>query len=338
MDELKDIVDNTLVPHSAFQTASTRLQQCFKNADGTVEPIGLAVIGESRTGKSRALEECATKYPSIRNADGLHQPILRVKTPSKPTVKGLVEVMLRSLSDPKFDKGTEQARTGRLETLMRGAETRMVMIDEFQHFYDKGSHKVMHHVADWLKILVDDTKVALIVAGLPSCGAVLDQNEQLAGRFLAPIRMPRFDWKIAGHREEFVGILGAFQESLADHFDVPALDTPEMAFRCYCGSGGLIGYLTRFLRQAVWNAIDERCRSITLEDLARAHDESVWSRNGLPDVAAPFSRKFATLPSDELVARVLRIGTPAEEANDSKPRRSRTPPRKAAVSELLVAA
>jgi hypothetical protein len=337
MDKLKNIVDNTLVPHSAFQAASTRLEQCFKNADGASEPVGIAVIGDSRTGKSRALEECATRHPQVRTPEGLSVPILRVKTPSKPTVKGLVEVMLRALNDPRFDRGTEQARTGRLETLMCGAGTRMVMIDEFQHFYDKGSHKVMHHVADWLKIIVDDTKVALVVAGLPSCGAVLDQNEQLAGRFLSPIRMPRFDWKIDAHREEFLGILGAFHESLTQSFDLPALDSPDMAFRCYCGTGGLIGYLTKFLRQAVWNAIDEARTRITLEDLALAHDQSVWSRDGLSDVESPFSRGFAAMPSENLLAKISRIGTPADEVINTRSRRPMAS-RKMTASDVLVAA
>ena len=53
----------------------------------------------------------------------------------------------------------------------------------------------MHHVADWLKILVDETRCALVVAGLPSCQTVIDSNEQLAGRFHAPILMPRFSWQ-----------------------------------------------------------------------------------------------------------------------------------------------
>jgi hypothetical protein len=250
-------------------------------------------------------------------------------------VNGLVEVMLRALNDPKFDKGTEQARTGRLETLMRGAGTRMVMIDEFQHFYDKGSHRVMHHVADWLKIIVDDTKVALVVAGLPSCSAVLDQNEQLAGRFLCPIRMPRFDWKIDAHREEFVGILGAFHESLAQNFELPAFDSYDMAFRCYCGTGGLIGYLTKFLRQAVWNAIDESRTRITLEHLVQAHDQSVWSRDGLSDVASPFRRGFTAIPSEDLLTKISRIGTPVEEVDHTRPRRLTYSRR--AISEVLVA-
>jgi hypothetical protein len=332
---LKDIVDNTLVPHSAFEKAGARLEQCFRNADGATEPICIAVIGESRTGKSRVLEECFTKYPQCREPEGLSVPILRVKTPSKPTVKGLAELMLRAVSDPKFDKGTENAKTIRLQTLMRNTGTRMVMIDEFQHFYDKGSHKVMHHVADWLKILVDDSKVALVVAGLPSCSAVLEQNEQLAGRFVSPICMPRFDWKLGPHREEFVGILGAFQESIGQHFDLPDLESAEMAFRCYCGTGGLIGYLTKFLRQAVWNAIDCGHKEISLGDLAAAHDEAVWTRDGLPEVSSPFSPRFVSLPSEDLLARIARIGSPSLQVGTESGRRR--PGRPRTVREILTA-
>lgn len=324
MNDFRNIIENTLVPHSAFEKASARIEQCFNYADGAAEPICIAIVGESRTGKSRVLEECYTNHPQIRKPEGLYVPILRVKTPSKPTVKGLVELMLRALGDPRFDAGTENAKTIRLKTLMLNVFTLMVMIDEFQHFYDKGSHKVMHHVADWLKILVDDCKVALTVAGLPSCRAVLDQNEQLAGRFLSPIFMPRFDWKNADHRDEFIGILGAFQESIGVHLDLPRLDSIDMAFRCYCATGGLIGYLTKFLRQAVWNAIDNSRKWISLEDLALAHDEAVWSRNGLSDIASPFSYSFSPLPSKDLLAKISKIGTSVEEVVTPKKRTRHT--------------
>ena len=250
MNKIRNIIDTTLVPHTAFEEATRRIEQCFKYADG-VEPVCMALVGESRTGKSRTLEECYINHPRIRTHEGLEVPILSVTTPSKPTVKGLAELMLQLIEDPKFTVGTENTKTIRLRTLMRNAGTKMVMIDEFQHFYDKGSHKVMHHVADWLKILVDDSRVALVVSGLPSCQAVLEQNEQLVGRFLSPIFMPRFDWRNDHYREEFIAILSAFYDSLAEHFDLPMLDQPNMSFRCYCGTGGLIGYLTKFLRQAV---------------------------------------------------------------------------------------
>ena len=335
MIDPRAIVETTLVPHVAFEVASQRLDQCFSYAIGASEPICIALVGESRTGKTRVLEECCARHPTVRTSEGLTIPILRVKTPSKPTVKGLAELMLRSLNDPLFDKGTENVKTIRLLRLLKECGTFMVMIDEFQHFYDKGSHKVMHHVADWLKILVDDSKVALVVAGLPSCQAVLEQNEQLSGRFLSPVVMPRFDWKLENDRDEFTEILGAFHESLSAQFDLPELDSPEMAFRCYCATGGLMGYLSKFLRQLVWNALDSNLTTIELGDLAKAHDAAVWSKDGPLDIPSPFTREFAAKPTDDLITRIKTMGTPIEPP--PPPRRTRMSTKMLSVNSVLSA-
>jgi len=311
MNNLRHIVENTLVPHSAYIEASTRIAQCMKYSVDSPEAVCIALIGQSRTGKSRVLEEFCSQYMAVRTNEGLSIPILTVKTPSKPTVKGLVEIMLRAMGDPRCDSGTENAKTNRLKVLMKNAGTLMVIIDEFQHFYDKGLHAVMHHVADWLKILVDDTKCALVVAGLPSCSAVLDQNEQLAGRFFAPIILPRFNWENSDHREEFIGILGAFQDSIGQHFDIPRLDQDEMAFRCYCATGGLIGYLSYFLRHAVWNAIDANSKVISLKDLGVAQSASVWVSEGIVRGINPFSSKFQIASSAEHLLKAQEIGRPS---------------------------
>lgn len=312
MTDPRNVVETTLVPHVAFQKANQRMEQCFQYAKGASEPICFALVGESRTGKSRALEECCIRHPTVRNSDGLHIPILKVKTPSQPTVIGLAELMLHALNDPLFNKGTKNVKTIRLRHLLQECRTTMVMIDEFQHFYDKGSHKVMHHVADWLKVLVDDAKVALVVAGLPTCQAVLEQNEQLSGRFLTPVFMPRFNWGNEKEREEFIDILGAFSESMGQHFDLPELDTPEMAFRMYCATGGLMGYLTKLLRQLVWDVLDAERTTIELSDIMKAHDEAVWAKEGLLGIPSPFTREFPTQPTDDLIARVQKLGMRVE--------------------------
>ncbi|QWE22984.1 TniB family NTP-binding protein [Polynucleobacter sp. AP-Jannik-300A-C4] len=313
----RHIVESTLVPHTAFSTATMRIEQCMRYSLDSPEPVCLALIGESRTGKSRALEAFYHNHPPKRDEDGVKAPILMVKTPSKPTVKGLVEIMLRALGDPQSYSGTENAKTMRLKLLMRSAKTSMVIIDEFQHFYDKGTHKVMHYVADWLKILVDDTKCALVVAGLPTCKAVLDQNEQLAGRFFAPIVLPRFDWGDIDQREEFVGILGAFHKSISSHFDIPPLDSNEMAFRCYCATGGLIGYLSKLLRHAVWEALDTNKKIITIEDLKIAYEASIWRDEQILSNFDPFSRNFIQAQPNEVLAKVAQIGFPKINLNHS---------------------
>src|SRR5271167_1026830 len=221
MNSLASLVDRTLVSHAPFQAAVREIETCFEFAFEASEPICVALIGPSRTGKSRVLDVCERQHPKVRREDGMYVPILRVTTPSKPTVKGLAEVLLEGMGAVDATRGTENERTRRVKYLMRNTGTRMLMIDEFQHFFDKGTKLIMHHVADWLKILVDETRCALVVAGLPSCQTVIDSNEQLAGRFHAPILMPRFSWQDVEQREEFIGILQAFHQVLSQHFQTP---------------------------------------------------------------------------------------------------------------------
>jgi hypothetical protein len=317
---IRNIVETTLVPHTDFKLGLQRIEQCYIYSKGAVESNCLAIIGETRTGKSRLLEEFCVLHSRERKrtTDGLTVPILKVKTPSKPTVKGLAELMLQALSDPKYLAGTENAKSLRLHDLLRATGVHMIMIDEFQHFYDKSSRKVWHHVADWLKILVDDCCATLVVAGLPTCRAVIDQNEQLSGRFLAPIVLARLDWSIPSQRDDFISILESFQEALSSHFELPVLSGKSMAFRCFCATGGLMGFLVKILRQAVWNALDNGVRSISMEDLSLAHDQSIWKTDGLKGLVTPFSRDFKFEPDEELLARIRSIGTPREDEPEAE--------------------
>lgn len=309
VQDVRRLVESTLVPHTAFAEALARVKQCLAYSERSPEPICLAIVGESRTGKSRVLEEAELAAPRSRVGEGAVVPILRVSAPSKPTVKGLAELMLHELGDPKWEVGTENNKTLRLKKLMGAAQTRMLMVDEFQHFFDKSTCKVFHHVADWLKILADSTKVALVVTGLESSLPVLLRNEQLSGRFLAPVFMRRFHWLEEEHRAEYAGILAAFSESLASHFDAPALAEEDMAFRCWCATGGLIGYTTKLLRQCVWDACDEGRRTIALKHLKAAHERAIWpTAAGAANGPSPFSRAFDATPTQEMIARTLAIG------------------------------
>ncbi|HLO65329.1 MAG TPA: TniB family NTP-binding protein [Azonexus sp.] len=332
-DDLYDLVDRTLIPHTQFERAITRIEQCLQAMQRCVDPIGLAIVGESRTGKSRALEHFETRHPPIRTADGRKVPFLRVKVPSKPTVKGLVELLLYHLGDPNFDKGTEIAKTLRLMILLERAETVILALDEFQHFYDKTTRKVQHYVADWLKVLVDDAKLGLIVTGLPSCLSVIEQNEQLDGRFMAPIHLPRFDWMNEDDREEFSAILTGMGNSLSA-FEWPKLEAPEVAFRFYCATGGLIGYLTKLLKQAIWNALDDGSRAIGLPELSAAHhDVMIKGGSALQPGFDPFHEDFNSEITDEIILRVKSIGTAKEEPCISRQTSSRE--RKPKASEVL---
>lgn len=328
-------VDSLLIPHAAFSRTIERIEQCFKAMSHANDPLGIAILGESRTGKSRVLEHFEMMHAPQRTPAGLRVPFLRARIPSKPSVKGLATLLLHALRDPKFDSGTEVAKTLRLQSLIRQVGTVVLALDEFQHFEDKATHRIQHEVADWLKVLVDETHIGLVVTGLPSGMAVIRQNEQLAGRFAAPAYMPRFDWKEPADVEQFQGILGALQAAL-DTFELPDMAADEMSFRLYCASGGLIGYVIKILKQATWNALDRGTHMVRLEDFASAYREAVITEE-LAQITMPnpFTNEFMKEDADILIAQAQNIGVKIEPP--PKPRRGKTGDNQPRLGEVLSA-
>ncbi|HEV2578806.1 MAG TPA: TniB family NTP-binding protein [Acidobacteriaceae bacterium] len=329
----RTIVEEILIPHSAFEKAAARIEQCFLFAEGKGETEGMAILGESGTGKTTVLKNFYAKHHFRHDENGREVPVLFVSTPSAPTPKGLAGVMLTELGAADAEQGTENYRTNRLKRLMKETKTRMVIIDEFQQFYDRGKRKVMHHAADWLKGLIDQTRTTLVIAGLPTAMTVIDSNEQLTRRFLAPIELPRFSWTLERQRIELQDILNAFYEAIASEFDLPNLASDEMAFRLYCATGGLMGYLSKLLKQTLRNASIDKRRIITLEDFNIAHTEAIWSSQRIAGLPLPFASDFTPSETVDLLDAVGKIGT--VQTSQEPARRPQTRKREQSVNELL---
>ena len=317
----------SLVGHSNIQRVDPTVEDGRFSLDDNI-------VGESGTGKTSVLASFRDKHKPMRHSNGMEVPILYATVPSMPTVKSLATVMLEALGAPDSNQGTENERSRRLRVLMTETGTRMVMIDEFQHFIDRGRQKIIHDVADWLKVLIDETRSTLVVAGLPSCKVVIDANEQLARRFLAAIRLPRFSWNDLRQREEFIDILGAFHEEIAKEYAIPDLYSEAVAFRFFLATGGLIGYLSKLLRQALRNAAADGKKSIVLGDLHAAHMQSIWT-NEVSELPKPFESDFVLVESNDLLDRANKIGRLID-LQPTATRRKLVKPVKESINSILV--
>jgi hypothetical protein len=251
------------------------------------------------------VERFAKRHPSKRTEEGLQTPVLRVRVPSKPTIRSTASAMLSQLGEPSAGKGTEAELTARVLRLLPAVGTKLLILDEFQHFVDRSNRKIQMAVADWAKTVVDECKVALVVAGLHRSRNVIDANEQLARRFYKPVELPRFDWSVPDQRDDFLDILGTIQDKL-DYLDAPDFTSDELGFRFYCASGGLIGYLIKILRFAESRACQHPERKLTVECLQAAHDWVIW--HPAPLVPRPFDLRVPIVPSDEVLGEVRQIG------------------------------
>jgi hypothetical protein len=304
-DKRPNIVNEFVIAHTSHIEATSRIEKCLAGWAPDSENKAVAVVGESGVGKSFAMRCVLSKHEPYETQDGWEVPILWATLPPRPTTKTLAGVLLAGLKDPTWDRGTENQMSKRLRILMRETKTRMVMLNEFQHFLDSKNDRVIYDVADWLKVLVEDTRSILVVAGLPSCTAIINSNEQLRGRFQAPIHLSRFSWQDIRQRKEFRGILMTFYSTLSECYELPELHTEDMAFRFYCATGGLMD----ILRQAVENADEKNEKMILLRDLHLAHTQAIWqSPLGADKAVHPFDRGFIPTETIELLDSAARVG------------------------------
>lgn len=121
------------------------------------------------------------------------------------TCKSLANALLTAIGDPAAEKGTLISQTNRLTKYFQACSVELLILDEFQHFQDRDSKKVLKTVSDWLKLLMDRTRVPIVLAGLPYSHTILDEigNEQLQRRFATRIELEPFAYETSAERQNF---------------------------------------------------------------------------------------------------------------------------------------
>jgi hypothetical protein len=150
----------------------------------------------------------------------------------------------------------------------------MIIADEFQHFIDRDSDKVLHDVSDWLKVLMDRTKKPIILIGMPHCDKILEANEQLKRRFTLRESIEPFGWKTAKQQDDFRELLRRIDGKLPFNQHSNLAD-PEMAFRIYYSTGGVIGYVMKLIRSSAILAIRQSLEKLNIDTLAYAFDKDL---------------------------------------------------------------
>lgn len=312
-EELRDLVKKTIVPHTSFQVGLETLEELWEeHRPGDVG--GVAIYGETRTGKSSLRKIFKNRYPIERTQEGVHAPVLDVCMPTSPTITALSQIILKALGDPTYSKGRQGDLEDRARDLAKQCGVRMMFIEEFHQVFNPARDSHMYSFGEFLKNFSEHSGALLVPVGLPHGEYALKVNEQLRARMKAPIRLPRFDWTDEDSREEFIAILAAMHESIVRHFKIPKIESERIAFMFYCASGGIIGYVAKILEQAVRTAVTKKTFDIKLENLAAAHSRCVDPNDFVVRRCSPFDANFKPRLDEQFMARVAKIGIRPEDA------------------------
>jgi hypothetical protein len=104
---------------------------------------------------------------------------------------------------------------------------------------DKDTDKVLNSSADWLKHILNETGVPIVLMGMPWSVRILKVNDQLERRFSAKMELKAFGWSTPGEQKDFINFLIVLEKALP--LPKPSnLYGGQMPLRLFCATRGVI--------------------------------------------------------------------------------------------------
>ncbi|MBU2046597.1 MAG: TniB family NTP-binding protein, partial [Bacteroidetes bacterium] len=188
------LIEKLFIMHPSFLRCLNKIQECHQNSKIAAEPFCMLITGEPGVGKTTLCKEYIKLHPKVELDEKTIVPILLARIPIPASPKNLVSALLSALGDPLADKGTTYNQTRRLIKLLKFCEVELIILDEFQHFIDRDSEKVLYTISDWLKQLINEAEIPIILVGLSQSDEILEKNSQLNRRFAMQDGLTNFQW------------------------------------------------------------------------------------------------------------------------------------------------
>lgn len=279
-------LSNHYIVTPQIQRSTTRVHEVINDTKASGKAKGLLICGPSGAGKSTMI----MKLMSDRRKDGVdgdNFKTIYMNTPAQPTSKSMGEAFLDHIKDAFARKHGHSSdyKLLRITELLKELRTELLIFDEVQHIEEHRGHTT--EVANWIKYIMLNTGLAVVLIGMWNTKEILDDNQQLRRRFSATVDFHRFKI-INAPSDDFLALVKTL-EGLIKVKSV-SLTTNDMLQRLYYASYGLMDYLVKILNRSVWLVIKNNLEGITLDVLSQAFADEVWSSK--EDKRNPFSRKF----------------------------------------------
>lgn len=297
------LLDKVVIPHPAWEQALQGIQDCVEKSQVYREPVGSLLLADGGMGKTTVCRAILAQMPRTTKVEQRLEktliPAFYAEVPSPATVKTVAASLLARLNDPSPLAGNTAQMTQRLCRLLGACETKLVLLDEFHHLFDirKTSTRINSNVCNWIKSLVNETKVTFCLVGLPQFAPILAIDSQLARRFPLEFALPPLRVGTTAEPGALLLFLAQIKQTLLHKLQfqaVPHLDRHDIALQIYAATGGSPAFVMALVKEAVRFALDAQSNQLTLEDFVLAWDAGITAKASLSR-DNPFKGSPATL-------------------------------------------
>lgn len=299
-DERIALARKLIVLHPRFRDAVGLLERCHQTFAQPGEPACGALLGASGVGKTSVVEHYFKLHPIEETETGTKRPVLKVTLQPDARPKGIAADILLALGDPAWSSGTVQTLTNRATKLLARCGVELIVFDEFHHLFDMERARVMTKAAQWLKVLIVNTRIPVVVCGMPEAEHVL-RAEHTERRFKERLTLRCFNWRTPAGRAEFCGMLKKLDGALP-LVESSGLAETETAGRFYLACRGIPDYLMTLIRGGLAEALSRKSERIEIADLARVFERRLAHQRVLAEQANPFIGAFDAAALDRVQA------------------------------------
>ena len=234
------------------------MDDCKELAKDGGEPPCMLVYGDTGAGKSALIEKFRDDHKRYEKADRSVMPVVYCVLPTKLSERGLLIKILKSMGQ-EIDDYKDLDEGDLLQLIVDyvnqlGIE--LFIIDEAQGFLEHESRRLVYDATECLKNLIIATKRPFILFGMPWCLHAVEQNSQLASRFLRRRYLSPFMITEKEDRAVYLDFLDMLDDELG--FEEKAeLKSQEIALRLFVVTRGNLRVLRSVIDQAAHLAIKE---------------------------------------------------------------------------------
>lgn len=278
-------VDAIHVHYPSFVGSIKSMDRMFQIAREVKMAHGLMLIGPPGSGKSAIFRYFRDSLPtSSLFAPGLGA--IGIRAVRKPTVGQIVTALLRAYRYPFAAGSGSQLYVKRhlVFDAIRDKGTRLIFVDEAQHLVSPGRPKLSSEgetsATEFLRELMDETNVALVLAGSTVLDDLAIVDKHLKSRVSARVELSNFPAD-----QDWLGLLKGFAKQ-CEAYDLSTLLDPGEARLLHRATEGNLRSLKRLLTEAVLIGIDTNQRKLNREIMKKAFDLAFGSNALVSNVFA----------------------------------------------------
>ena len=270
--------------HARYQPPGTRKR---------LKARGLLIVGESGAGKSTALEDYASLFPEIcledvehgsiggvvlppakleRLKDGNIRPVLWLEMPKRPTQRSFTAAILGSMDYKAGEHWNTDDIVKKIIFYADELGVEVILVDEGHSLVVEGDAAATKDVIEFLKSLLNRIGIPIVIAGLPHLLQLRDGriDKQMARRLHPSVHLRPYSWGDRVGRVRFIVLITRFEQLLA--LPEPSnLFLERNAARIYVGTGGEVGWVSKYMSRCCELLPLRGLRSITMELLSEVH-------------------------------------------------------------------